>query len=136
MISRSAGHPLGEIRWIAERSYDELYRLAPSFLRRLKDETKKETVEGYQEYLAGKRRRMSPLVSKFLGQNDDLPAILNPDMRHVRLVEYDAEGETKVITGMLYEAAGNHRRWDEIEAQVRQMGAGEQTEVIVAYMTG
>lgn len=136
MISRSACHPLGEIRWIAERSYDELYRLAPSFLRRLKDETKKETVQAYQDYLAGKRRRMGPVVSKFLEQGDGPPAGSNRDVPRVRLVEHDTEGEVPVITGMLYEAAGNHQGWDKIEVRVRTMSDSEKTEVIAAYMTG
>ena len=136
MISRSAQHPLGEIRWLAERSYDELHRLAPSFLRRLKDETKKETVKEYQEYLAGKKRRMSPVVNKFLGQNNDVPVISNRDVPRVRLVEYDAGGEIKIITGMLYEAAENHLCWDEIETRVRAMEHYEKNEVINAYMTG
>lgn len=137
MISRSAEHPLGEIRWVAQRSYDELNRLAPSFLRRLKDDTKKETVKEYQEYLAGKKRRMSPVVSKFLGQNNNAPVVSNrKDAPRVRLMEYDAEGEIKIITGMLYEAATNHLSWDEIQARVRAMAPNEKNEIIAVYMAG
>lgn len=135
MISRSAQHNLGEIRWAGERAYQELFQVTPSFLRRVKDEEKKEIVEEYQKLLAEKNKRMSPFV-KDLFANTDSAVPLEPSATEVRLVEYDPEGETKVITGMLYSAPNNHLSWNTTFNKVKTLGEEERRRIISEYLRG
>lgn len=135
MISRSAQHGLGEIRWAGERAYQELFQVTPSFLRRVKDEEKKGLVEEYQKLLAEKGKRMSPFV-KDLFANADNAVPLEPSEAEVRLIESDPAGETKVITGMLYSAPNNHLSWDTIYNRVKSLGEEERRRVISEYLKG
>ncbi|MDO8571730.1 MAG: FAD-dependent thymidylate synthase, partial [bacterium] len=66
MINRSKAHPLGEIRWAVIRAEEELNRIIPAFLRRLRDEEKKEMIAEYLSYLVGKRDKMAPLAYHYL----------------------------------------------------------------------
>lgn len=128
MINRSAKHSLGEIRWAAKRAHEELNQVTPSFLKRLE----KETAQEYQEYLAGKTNRITPLVKELLADRP-LTRVAGPE---VRLVEYDPEGEEKVITGILFTAPENHASWSQILERVRKMGAGDKRRVLAEYLSG
>ncbi len=132
-ITRSLKHDLGEIRWAAERAYEELYKVTPSFLRRIKDEEKRELVEEYQKYLAEKKKRMEPLVRELFGESTE-EQITRSARAQVKLVEQDSEGENKVIAGMFYEAS--HKSWQELLDRVRRMSAEEKDRVITEYLRG
>lgn len=136
LVNRCGHHPLGEIRWAGERAYEELFQITPSFLRRIKEENKKETIEGYQRYLAEKGKRMIPFVKEFLAESeeDTLPAHAAPPK--VNLIEYHPEGETKILTGMLYDAPNNHRSWGETLAAVERMDRKDRARVITEYLKG
>lgn len=135
MINRSKAHPLGELRWAVARADEELNRIIPAFLRRLRDEEKKEMLAEYQSYLALKKDRMASYAYQYLrdGSHTLVSSVSRP---HVRLVEYDPIGEEKVITGMLYEAVGNHRSWQEILERVLCMTKEQKKEIIAAYLKG
>ncbi|MBI2640825.1 MAG: FAD-dependent thymidylate synthase [Candidatus Sungbacteria bacterium] len=132
MISRSLKHPLGEIRWAGERAYEELFQETPSFLRRIKDEEKREIAEEYQRYLAERRKRMAPVAEEFLGK--DSAGISLSSQTEVKLVESDPEGENKVITGMLYDVS--HKPWQAILDRVRNMSTAQKERVLSEYLKG
>ncbi|MEK7557329.1 MAG: FAD-dependent thymidylate synthase, partial [Patescibacteria group bacterium] len=127
LVARTLKHPLGEVRWAGERAYEELFKIAPSFLRRVKDPEGAEVAGQYQEYLAGRGQRMVPFVAK-TGRG--------PAASLVRLLEYDRLGEEKVITGMLYAVPGNHASWKDIFARVKKMSKKQKQQVLSAYLTG
>ncbi|MFH1354381.1 MAG: FAD-dependent thymidylate synthase [bacterium] len=135
MIARSARHRLGEIRWAAEEAYRELYKIVPSFLRRLKDTGSRGAAEQYQEYMARRNQRVAPLAGKHL-------ADLQPEMAgagscpRVTLVESDSEGETKIITAMLYSASANRASWGDTLVKVRGMSELSKKEIINQYLSG
>ncbi len=138
MVNRCAGHPLGEIRWAGERAYEELFQVVPSFLRRIKEEDKRELIEKYQRYLAEKGKRVAPYAEKFF-QDDgekEIETLSGAAVPRVRLVEYDPAGEDKIITGMLYSAPNNHRTWNEILELVKRLGDDEKRGIIGAYLAG
>lgn len=128
LITRCARHPLGEIRWVAERSYEELFQVVPSFVRRIKDEERKEATESYQKYLAGKGDRVTP----FLPESKTPPS----DVSTVQLVEYDPHGEEKVMTGILYAATKNTRSWQELYETALHMSVDQKRSVLDAYCAG
>ena len=131
MINRSAQHPLGEIRWAAQRALEELYEVVPAFLRRQIDAEKAELVEAFQKYLAEKEQRVDPFVPQM-----DSPAPAEMPPPTVRLVEWDPDGEAKVIAGILYTAPRNHRSWEETLSHVRGLSVEERRQILDAYLAG
>lgn len=132
LIARSARHRLGEVRWAAEEARRELARVVPSFLRRLTDPAARATAETYQEYLAGRQERMAAVALQA-----GLPAW--PEVSSapaVRLLEYDPEGEEKVIAGMLYDAPATAAPWDQVLVAVRAMGAAQRRAAVEQYLKG
>lgn len=129
LIQRCARHPLGELRWVAKRSYEELVQVVPSFVRRIKDEERKEVVEQYQHYLAQKSDRVSRFAPQKTSHIRETESV-------VELVEYDAQGEEKVIAGILYVATGNTYSWNETYDTVRRMSDDEKRSVLNAYCSG
>lgn len=132
LVSRSLGHGLGEVRWAAEQAYRELYTIAPSFLRRIKDVQNQNQVQSYQNYLSGKGQRMAQVAEARLPELLRVPST----QPTVELVEYDKEGEVKVMTGMLYQAANMQGSWRDIWHRVRAMTLEERRQVIDVYFAG
>lgn len=133
LVSRAGRHPLGEVRWAGERAYEELFRITPSFLRRIKEPDKQALIHEYQTYLSTKNQRMQPVADALLRPTSGT-AILPKST--VALIEYDPEGEEKVLTGMLYTAPKHHRTWDAILDQVRNMKPDEKRAIVDAYFAG
>ncbi len=139
-MSRSLRHRLGEIRWAAATAKQELSEIAPSFFRRLDsdDKAKRELAEAYQEYLAGRKDRMTPFVKEFLSQKSaprDMPTTraLKTD---VRLLGFDPEGEDKVVAGLLYDAPNCHESWTRILGRVRHMDRDDKRRILASALEG
>jgi len=128
MMGRSRKQRLSELRWIATESKKELDQVIPAFLRRVETEQG----EAYQRYLAGRRARMTPFAQKlFPGR-----VIGVGEAPAVRLVEYDPDGEDKIIAGMLYNAEDVHDAWETILERVRRLPLKEKRRIIRAYLSG
>lgn len=134
MVNRSLGHSLGEIRWAGMRADEELQHIAPAFLRRLHDEEKGAAGEAYQKYLQ-KGKRMASVVKNLFEASGER-VMTSVSRAEVRLVEYDPEGEMKIIAGMLYSTSNNHRSWEDIMKRVRAMRDTEKRNVVSEYLQG
>jgi len=93
MINRSLNHHLEEIRWAGKRAYEELLKIIPSFLRRIE----KEESYNYRKYLGERISRTLDILKEINWQKEDI--FIDGS---VKLIEYDAEGENKIIAGLLY----------------------------------
>lgn len=93
LINRSLAHPLEEIRWAAQRAYEELLKVIPAFLRRIE----KEESKAYQRYLGERNQRILKIINEINWQRENFS--LNGE---VKLLSYDPEGENKIIAGLLY----------------------------------
>lgn len=131
MVSRSLQHPLGEVRWAGETTYQEIFKIAPSFLRRIKDEDNASTAQAYQEYMAQKNERVAQYVPEALSTQNK-----QSDEPSVALTEYDPQGEDKVIAGMLYSADTNVASWEDTLAAVSTFNTKQKKEIITAYLKG
>jgi len=131
MIARSLRSRLGEIRWAADRAYEELFSIAPSFFRRIKSDEPGATTAAanYQEYKSGLNERIAPFAKGAITPNDKKETT-------VTLVEYDPQGQEKVIAGLLYSATGNHRPWDELFSRVENMSLEEKDEILATALSG
>ena len=110
LLNRTAQHPLGECRWLAAALKTELDEEIPSLLLRLQDEKSRD----YQEYLS----RRNDLVRDFIRGHDAGP-VTRESRAQVKLVEYDPEGETKVLAAIIF--AQSHGGWDEAVETVRKL---------------
>lgn len=132
MIARSLKSRLSEIRWAADRSYEELFSVVPSFMRRIKatDPDQRASAESYQEYKAGHADRMTPLVAELLSSATHI----HESGTSVRLIEHDPAGEDKVITGLLYGTPNNHRSWEELFEQVQRLSGADKERILTAAL--
>lgn len=109
LVTRSAKHPLGEIRWASLRAQEELAKIVPAFLRRLDSEPS----QRYQTHLQERVQRMVALSTESF---DDERITAIPSVS-VSLVEWDPDAERKIAAALLYDAPGNHRSWKEVIAK-------------------
>jgi thymidylate synthase ThyX len=121
LINRTARHPLGELRWLAEEIKRELDKEIPSLLLRVTDEKSKD----YQSYLNERYR----LVRESLGDAVSERAL----KAEVRLVEYDPESETKILAGILFQQM--HAGWDQALERARNLSESEKKDVFGRYLT-
>ena len=91
LLNRTARHPIGELRWLSGALKRELDEEIPSLLLRLQDEKSKD----YQEYLS----RRNLLVREFVGELKS-DTVNVGDSAGVKLVEWDAEAEDKMLAGV------------------------------------
>lgn len=128
MINNAAAHSLGELRWIAEASANELNEEIPSLLLRLKDEK----TQAYQRQLAERGERMRVGVIKELDSRGEFPHLVPKNNEEVVLfVDEKDDLEDKVISAMLYPFSSFD--WEEIEAAVYVMSPEDKEKIISAY---
>lgn len=92
-INRSLNHLLEEIRWAAKRIQEELNLITPSFLRRIE----KEESNAYRKYLSERGLRINQFLKNINWQKENIKS-----SKEVELIEYDLEGEDKIIAGLIY----------------------------------
>ena len=93
LISRSLDHKLGEVRWLGQRALEELNKIIPAFLRRTESQDSKD----YRRYLSERGERVNKVLTEINWQED-----ITPSQTNVKLLDYDGDGENKVIAGLLY----------------------------------
>ena len=99
LINRSLDHKLKEIRWAAKRALEELNKIIPAFLRRVETED----VKQYRVYLKERGERIQKALKEIGWQSQPRPGSRLTETRvSVELLEYDPDGENKVIAGLLY----------------------------------
>ena len=118
-------HPLPEARAYADLMLTELRKVVPSFLKRV---DLPERGVRTSAYMADTRDSMEALADQFFG--DDSGGPVADDV--VELVDFDPDGEIKMVAAMLYP----HSSLSEasIEARVRRMTVDERVDVITAYV--
>ncbi len=123
LLLRMRAHPLPEARYYADLMLEELRKVIPSFLKRVDREDRG---VAWSEYLEGTRADTRAAAERIL---DDTGPEPRPS---VTLVDYDPEGEDKVIAAMLYAATDLPE--DQIIARVRRLSAAERAEIVRAYV--
>lgn len=123
LLLRMRAHPLPEARWYADLMLHELRKVIPSFLKRVDREDRGIAWAGY---MADTRRDTLELAGRILAGETPEP---RPS---VTLVDFDPEGEDKVLAAMLYASAGLPE--DQILARVRQLGVEDRVALTRAYV--
>ncbi|MHB8465828.1 MAG: FAD-dependent thymidylate synthase [Acidimicrobiales bacterium] len=123
LLLRMRAHPLPEARAYADLMLTELRKVIPSFLRRV---DLPERGGAWSTYLASTRRSMDELAARMFA---DTPA---PAAAPVALVDWDPDGEEKVLAAMLYPAT--HLPETLVRARVAAMSVDERLAVVDAYV--
>jgi thymidylate synthase ThyX len=124
LLNRTTRHPLGELRWLARTLEGELDQEIPSLLLRLKDP---KSVD-YQSYL-NDRDAAAPDPGASTPAEPTAGASVP-----VRLVEWDPEGEDKILAGVLFGAAD--MTWDAALERARAMRDEEKDQRFEEYLGG
>mgnify|MGYP001568733089 CR=1 FL=1 len=127
LINRLRKHELGEFRWLAETTKQELDTEIPSLLLRADSEKSSE----YQEYLANCPRDTEQSLPKRLQQ--ELTKHESVSKPEVRLVAYDTQAAEHVIIGILYALPHTHRSWNDIAATVGKMDTAQKKSILDSF---
>jgi thymidylate synthase ThyX len=123
LLLRMRANPLPEARTYAALILDELRKVIPSFLRRV---DLPDRGGAWSAYLADTRAAMEEVTAKLFGgiETETRPA--------VTLVDFDPDGEDKVLTAMLYPYTTLPE--DQVSAAVRRLTTDERLAVVRAYV--
>ena len=132
LLLRMRSHPLPEARRYADLMLEELRKVIPSFLQRI---DRPERGGAWSDYLADTRDRSAAVVARLF------PDLVEPAPGpvggpsggpSVELVDFDPEGEEKVVAAICYPHATVSE--GEILRRVRLLGADERRAVLLAYV--
>jgi len=126
LLLRMRAHPLPEAQRYAQLMLDELRKVIPSFLQRV-DIPERGGV--WTEYMADTRLRTDEVVERLWPDARSTTARQASD---VRLVDWDPEGEDKVIAAMCYPRTSLPDQ--EILRRVRALGAEDRRAIMAAYV--
>ncbi|MFH0890829.1 MAG: FAD-dependent thymidylate synthase [Candidatus Liptonbacteria bacterium] len=118
-LARSLSHNLGEIRWAGETAWRELSKVVPSFLRRLDTEP----AMNYRRYLSKRGARVNEALAQAGWRKE-----VQPETSGVKLLEYDKDGEDKVIAGLIYPES--HEALGPILAKVKKLSIAQKENIL------
>jgi thymidylate synthase ThyX len=124
LLLRMRAHPLPEARQYAGLMLTELRKVIPSFLKRVDLDDRG---VAWSTYLAATRTAMEEVSERLFPVGTAAE-----DAPEVQLVEFDPDGEVRMVAAMLY--AYSHLPEHQIERRVREMTADERLEVVAAYV--
>ncbi|HEX4434862.1 MAG TPA: FAD-dependent thymidylate synthase [Acidimicrobiales bacterium] len=131
LLLRMRAHPLPEARHYADMMLEELRKVIPSFLQRVDVPARGGE---WSEYLASTRDRTARLVSRLwpeLGQ-PDAPGGGREETTEVALLDYDPDGEEKVLVAACFSHLGCSER--EAARLVRRLGHEDRVALLTAYV--
>jgi thymidylate synthase ThyX len=126
LLLRMRLHPLPEARRYGEMMLEELRKVIPSFLQRV---DVPERGGQWARYLAGTRQQTDDVVSRLWPDRHDA---LDGYVRGVRLVDFDPEGEEKVLAALAYPHTSLPE--SEVLRRVRLLGAEDRAALLRAYV--
>jgi thymidylate synthase ThyX len=123
LLLRLRASPLAEARACADLMLTELRKVIPAFLRRV---DAPDRGGAWSAYLAATREATQAIATRALGT-----VALEP-RPEVALVDFDPEGEVKVVAAALY--AASDLPDDQLLARARRMSVEERAAVLRAYV--
>lgn len=127
LLLRMRSHPLPEARRYADMMLEELRKVIPSFLRRIDIQ---ERGGEWSEYLNRTRNDTAAVLERLWP--DALSEPLDLDDREVRLVDFDPDGEDKVVAAICF--GGSTMSESETMHRVSRLGLDDKVAIIRAYV--
>lgn len=125
LLLRMRSHPLPEARMYADLMLHELRKVVPSFLKRV---DLPERGQAWSDYMTGTRQAMEAVTYEVLSGDE----VHGPSAPNVTLVDFDPEGENKVVAAMLYPYTNLPEA--QILERVRSMSTEDKMSVMRAYV--
>jgi len=123
LLLRMRAHPLDEARSYAELMLGELRKVIPAFLTRV---DRRDRGGAWSQYFVDTREATRAAAARVLDGE-------RPEARdEVTLVDWDPEGEVKVVAAALY--AASTLPDDQLLARARRLSPEERAEVLAAYV--
>ncbi|MBZ9577806.1 FAD-dependent thymidylate synthase [Patescibacteria group bacterium] len=119
LINRSLNHKLGEIRWAGQRAFEELSKIIPAFLRRVESEDSQK----YRTYLSERGSRVQEALKQINWRKEKTSS-----EAPVRLLEYDSDGENKIIASLLYLEL--HEPYEQVLQKVRRLSTADKEKIL------
>jgi thymidylate synthase ThyX len=135
LLIRMRAHPLPEARAYAELILEELRKVIPSWVKRV---DVADRGIAHSEYLETNAAAMQEIAGELFGPAVAAPADAPPadamvgGAPEVELVDWDPDGEVKVVAAMLYPYTD--RPESAVEARVAAMSVDERLEVVRRYV--
>jgi thymidylate synthase ThyX len=123
LLLRMRAHPLPEAQTYAQLMLDELRKVIPSFLVRV---DRSDRGGAWSAYLADTRDDTADLVERLFGADDAAPT------DEVTLLDWDPEGEDKVLAAICYPHA--HLPESQMLERVRRLPADDRVALMHAYV--
>ncbi len=129
LLLRMRAHPLPEARRYADLMLEELRKVIPSFLRRVDLEDRGQR---WSDHLSGTATAASRVAEELWPDAVDEELVEGLPDGEVALVDFDPEGEDKVLAAIAFEST----RLSEAEAlaRVRRLGTDERASLMAAYV--
>src|ERR1700722_5028736 len=127
LLLRMRAHPLPEARHYADMMLFELRKVIPSFLQRVDVPARGGE---WSEYIASTRDRTAGLVARLWPELG--PLDVGGDEPEVTLLDFDPEGEEKVLVAACFSHLGCSER--EAARRVRQLGHDDRVALLTAYV--
>jgi thymidylate synthase ThyX len=128
LLLRMRAHPLPEARTYADLMLRELRKVIPSFLRRV---DLPDRGGAWSAYLETNRKAIDHVAAELLADDIAGPAGDPATETSVALVDWDPDGEHKVVAAMLY--PHTHLSEEAVLERVRRMSTDDKIAVVRAY---
>ena len=125
LINRSLNHPLEEIKWLGKRAKEELDKIIPAFLRRIEKEESQE----YRKYLGERSQRIQEFLKEIKIEKTEASDI---NYSQVKLIEYDKDGEDKIIASLLYPEL--KETWERALEKVKKLSISEKEKILAKVL--
>ena len=125
LLLRMRAHPLPEARGYADMMLTELRKVVPSFLKRVDLPDRGVRTSGYMSDI---RHSMEAMADSVFGDSVGGPV----DDDTLELIDFDPDGEVKVVAAILYPHTSLSERT--VEARVLQMTVEERLDIIKGYV--
>ncbi|MBM3685002.1 MAG: thymidylate synthase [Actinobacteria bacterium] len=129
LLLRMRSHPLPEARTYASMMLAELRKVVPSFVRRV---DVADRGIAWSDYLEDTRVTTEAIADHFFHDDDSGSGPSRPEDPVVDLVDFDPDGEVKVLVAMLYPHV-DAPTWS-IRARVEAMSATDRVDLVRAYV--
>jgi thymidylate synthase ThyX len=129
LLLHMRAHPLPEARHYAELVLEELRKAIPSFLKRV---DRQDRGGQWSAYLAANRAAMDDLAGRLFPTGEAGEAGAGDPPTPVTLVDFDPDGENKMIAAMLYPHTDLAE--SELAERVARMSADDRRQVVRAYV--
>jgi thymidylate synthase ThyX len=130
LLIRMRAHPMPEVRAYADLILTELRKVIPSWVKRV---DVADRGMAHSDYLEDRHAAMREAAARLFDEDDADPAEARPGgLPEVDLVDWDPDGEVKVVAAMLYPYTD--RPEVVVEARVAAMSVDDRMDVVRRYV--